>query len=94
MTVIERQKALGFNFVRLQFSFVDLRSPARSAQYPCNGPNPTACGIAQSVLKAGQALPSSASHPVTIYVSIEFGYRWVASGRPEPWSSCAQLGCV
>jgi len=70
VTVIERQKALGFNFVRLQFSFVDLRSPARSATYTCDGPNPTACGIAQSVLKPGQALPSSASDPATMPVIV------------------------
>ena len=60
MTVIERQKALGFNFVRLPFSFADLRSPPTDARYDCNGANPDACGIVRSVLKPGQILPQGA----------------------------------
>ena len=60
VTVIERQKALGFNFVRFPFSFADLRSPPRDARYECSGPNPDACGIVQSVLKPGQILPPGA----------------------------------
>ncbi len=60
VTIIERQKALGFNLVRLPFSFVDLNSPPKNAQYGCSGSNPDACGIVQSVLKPGQDIPPGA----------------------------------
>ena len=66
VNVVRRQRALGFNTVRLPFTFSDLASPPLDRRTPCplNGTasNPDACGIVASVLTPGQALPPG--HPL------------------------------
>ena len=70
VNVMRRQRALGFNTVRLPFSFVDLAATPveRSTACPTSGTNPDACGIVTSVLKPGQTLPASAHHCVHLLV--------------------------
>ena len=84
VTIIERQKALGFNLVRLPFSFVDLKAPPLNARYDCSGSNPDACDILQSVLQPGQAIPSGKPSP-GLYGCYAHAVKYPDAGRP---SSC------
>ena len=83
VNVIRRQKALGFNTVRLPFSFSDLLtlSPInRATACPQSGTNPDACAIVQSLLPPGQSIPSG-THLVLPSISIEPAYARQAMWR-------------
>lgn len=61
VNVVRRQKALGFNSVRLPFTMPDLFTATptqQSHQCPYSGSNPSDCDIVSSVLKPGQSIPA------------------------------------